>query len=167
MMAEKEKSAWSEDELAGLSVRCLAVRLRGMDLLLPNTLVAEVTEISTVEAVSNSPEWLTGFVSWRGRNVPLISFEQLMGLDSPGRHDGNRIVVLNTLKGNPQIPFIAMEIQDLPRLSPVKNDMLEYDENDKQVKPVVLCKLRLEGESVLVPNIDVIEKMLENLNISK
>ena len=165
-MVKKAEQQLSEEELSEISVRCLELSLHGINLLLPNTLVAEVTDISTVEPTANSPEWLSGFVSWRGRNVPVVSFEKMMGLDSPGRHDESRMVVLNTLNGNPKVPFIAMEIQALPHLSSVKNEMLEYDENEKQEEPVVLSSLRVEGESVLVPNIDVIERMLEGLGIS-
>ena len=157
----------SEEELADLSVRCLTLELHGLMLLLPNTLVAEVTEtIEVTPAGSSSPDWLRGFISWRGRNLPLVSFEHLLGMETVAHHDESRMVVLNTLNNNPQIPFIAMEIQGLPRLSSLKHGMLEYDENNKLDEPVVLSGLRIEGESLIVPDIDAIERMLENLGIS-
>lgn len=165
-MVETAAQQLSEEELAAISVRCLTASLYGLNLLLPNTLVAEVTEIAGITAAGNSPEWLTGFVTWRGRSVPLVSFEQLVGTDSVVRHDRSHMVILNTLNGNPRIPFIALEIQGLPRLSQLKHGMLEYDENEKNSEPVVLSSLRIEGESVLLPNVDVIERMLENLGIS-
>jgi chemosensory pili system protein ChpC len=156
----------SEEELAEIAVRCLSVDLYGMNLLLPNTLVAEVTEITTVAAAGHAPEWLAGFVSWRGRSVPLVSFEQLLGQETLRHHNGSRMVILNTLNADPRIPFIAMEIQGLPRLSLLKHGMLEYDEGEKNSEPVILSTLRVEGESMIVPNIDVIERMLEELGIS-
>jgi chemosensory pili system protein ChpC len=165
-MVETAAQQLSEEELAALSVRCLTASLYGLNLLLPNTLVAEVTEIASVTAAANTPEWLAGFVSWRGRSVPLISFEQMLGMDTVGRHDESRMVILNTLNGNPRIPFIALEIQGLPRLSLLKHGMLEYDENEKNSEPVVLSRLLIEGDSVVLPNVDVIERMLENLGVS-
>jgi hypothetical protein len=33
-------------------------------------------------------------------------------------------------------------------------------------EPAILANLRLQGESVIVPNIDVMEKMLERLGIT-
>ena len=165
-MAEMAEQELSEEELAELRVRCLTLNLHGLEMLLPNTLVAEVTETTEVSTAANTPDWLNGFVSWRGRNVPLVSFEQLLGVDTMGHHDTGHMVVLNTLNNNPQIPFIAREIQGLPRLSVLQHGVLEYDENKKTAEPVILSSLRVEGESVIVPNIDVIERMLENLGIS-
>lgn len=165
-MAEMAEKELSEEELAELRVRCLTLNLHGVEMLLPNTLVAEVTETTEVSTAANAPDWLNGFVSWRGRNVPLVSFEQLLGVDTTGHHDTGHMVVLNTLNNNPQIPFIAIEIQGLPRLSLLQHGVVEYDENKKNAEPVVLSSLRIEGESVIVPNIDVIERMLEGLGIS-
>ena len=165
-MADMAEQQMSDEELADLRVRCLTLDLHGLEILLPNTLVAEVTESTEVSAAANTPDWLSGFVSWRGRNVPLVSFEQLLGVDTAGHHDSGHMVVLNTLNNNPQVPFIAIEIQGLPRLSSLQHGDVEYDENEKNAEPVVLSGLRIEGESVIVPNIDVIERMLENLGIS-
>ena len=165
-MAKAAEQGMNEEELAELSVRCLTLDLLGAKLLLPNTLVAEVTEASEVEAATNAPSWLSGFISWRGRSVPLVVFEEIIGTESPGRHDESRMVVLNTLNDNPRIPFIAMEIQGLPHLSLLKHGMLEYDENNKMDEPVILTGISIDGESLIVPNIDAIERMLENLGIS-
>jgi chemosensory pili system protein ChpC len=165
-MTETVAQQLSEEELAAITVRCLIVELYGMSLMLPNTLVAEVTDLMAATEAAHAPQWLTGFVSWRGRSVPLVSFEQLLGLDTRSRHDESRMVILNTLNENPRIPFIAMEIQGLPRLSLLKHGMLEYDENERAREPVILSSLRIDGEPMLVPNIDVIERMLEDLGIS-
>ena len=165
-MAEMAEKELSEEELAELRVRCLTMNLHGVEMLLPNTLVAEVTETTEVSSAVNAPDWLNGYVSWRGRNVPLVSFEQLLGVDTGMQRDTGHMAVLNTLNHNPQIPFIAIEIQGLPRLSVLQQGALEYDENEKYAKPVVLSCLRVEGEPVIVPNIDAIEQMLEDLGIS-
>ena len=165
-MADVVEKAMGEEELAELSVRCLTLDLLGAKLLLPNTLVAEVTETIEVKPAANAPGWLSGFVSWRGRSVPLVVFEEIIGTEAPGRHDEMRMVVLNTLNNNPRVPFIAMVIQGLPHLSLLKHDMLEYDENNKLDEPVILAGMRIEGESLIVPNIDALERMLEGLGIS-
>ncbi|MDH5784465.1 MAG: chemotaxis protein CheW [Chromatiales bacterium] len=156
----------SEDQLQEIAVRCFVLELAGTRLLLPNTLIAEVTECVDVKGAGNSPGWLNGIISWRGRNVPLIVFEEILGGESPGRHDQTRMVVMNTLNNNPRIPFIAMEIQALPRLILLKHEMLEYDENNKIDAPVVYATLHLDGESMIVPNVDKIENMLESLGIT-
>lgn len=165
-MADGAKIELTEEELQELGVRCLTLSLNGMSLLLPNTMVAEVSEVLPVNVAANTPEWLSGFVSWRGRTVPAVSFEKLLGQDTAVRHGDNRMVVLNTLNGNPGIPFIAMEIQGLPHLSLLKHGMLEHAENEQRKEPVVLATVRVDGEVAIVPNVDVIERMLQNLGIS-
>jgi chemosensory pili system protein ChpC len=165
-MAEMAEQTLSEEELAELSVRCLTLELHGLKLLLPNTLVAEVSDATRVMPAANTPDWLSGFISWRGRNVPLVSFERMLGMEAAARHEGSRMVILNTLNNNPRVPFIAIEIQGLPHLSLLKHGMLEYDENEKTEEPVVLTGLRIEGESLIVPNIDAVERMLKSLGIS-
>ena len=165
-MVDEAIQQLSEEELADLSVRCLTLQLYGMTLLLPNTMVAEVTDATEVLPAANTPDWLEGFVSWRGRSVPLVSFEHMLGQETIGRHDESRMVVINTLNEGSRVPFFAMEIHGLPHLSLLKDVNLEYDEADERDEPVILSVLKVDDESVTVPNVDVIERMLENLGIS-
>ncbi|MEN8169969.1 MAG: chemotaxis protein CheW [Pseudomonadota bacterium] len=165
-MVNKAGQQISEEELAEVSVRCLILGLHGMNLLLPNTMVAEVIDTIKVTAAANTPEWLSGFVSWRGRNVALVSFEKLLGLETVQRHDDSRMVILNTVNDKSGVSFIALEVQGLPHLSLLKHGMLEYDDNNNDAEPVVLARMVVDGESVIVPNVEVIERMLHNLGIS-
>lgn len=154
------------EEIDELTVRCLVLPLYNMSLLVPNTLVAEVIDYKPAEAAGHMPEWMIGMLSWRGRNVPVISFERMLGQDTAFRNEERRYVVCNTLSGNPRMPFIAVEIQGIPHLLMVKNEMLERVAENQQHEPAVLDHLRLNEESVIVPNIDVMEKMLEHLGIA-
>lgn len=160
---EKSAAAQSQDEI---TVRCLVLPLHDMSLLVPNTMVAEVIDYKPAEAAGHMPAWMVGMLSWRGRNVPVISFERLLGQGTAVHHEERRYVVCNTLNGNPRIPFIAMEIQGIPHLTMVNNDMLEQDSGSQSREPAVMASLRLNEESVIVPNIDVMEKMLEHLGIA-
>jgi hypothetical protein len=82
------------------------------------------------------------------------------------RSEETRMVICNTLNANPHIPFIALQIQGIPHLVQVEREMLARDEEAAQAEPAVLAHLRLQGESVIVPNIDVMEKMLERLGVT-
>jgi chemosensory pili system protein ChpC len=137
-----------------------------MALLVPNTVVAEVIDYREVEQTPNMPEWLPGMISWRGRRVPLISFEKLLGQELAFHSEETRFVICNTLNGNANIPFIALQIEGLPHLSVVGSDMLETEDEAPHYERAIQAYLRLNGESVIVPNIDVLEKMLEHLGIS-
>jgi chemosensory pili system protein ChpC len=164
--AAKSKSV-TPDELKELTVRCLVLAMHEMSLLVPNTMVAEVIDYKPAEATGHMPGWVIGMLSWRGRNVPVISFERLLGRDTARHNQERRYVVCNTLNGNPRVPFFALEVQGIPHLTLVNNDMLDRDpEKKQQHEPAVLAHLRLNEESVIVPNIDVMEKMLEHLGIA-
>ena len=53
-----------------------------------------------------------------------------------------------------------------PHLTVIQHGMLEYDEDFREEEsPVALTQMRLDGEAMIVPNIDVLERMLENLGI--
>jgi len=156
----------TEEELAELKVRCFTLPLHGMTLLLPNTVVAEVSDYRETGSAGHMPEWMIGILSWRGRNVPVISFEKLLGQEQAMRSEETRFIVCNTLNGNSRIPFIALQVEGIPHLLHVDSSMLEMDSDIEQVEPAVQAYLRLQGESVIVPNMDVMEKMLEHLGIT-
>jgi chemosensory pili system protein ChpC len=165
-MVEAATPSLTDEELAELKVRCLSLPMHNMTLLLPNTVVAEVIDYKEPEPSPQMPEWLEGMVSWRGRNVPVVSFEKLLGQEPAFHSDETRYVVCNTLNSNPRVPFIILQIDGIPHLSVVSSDMLDMDSEIAQSERAVQAYLRLRGESVIVPNIDVLERMLEHLGIS-
>ncbi len=164
-MTNTAENQMSPEKIADLVVRCLVLPLNNVSLLVPNTLIAEVIDYKATEAAGQTPEWLTGMLSWRGRNVPVISFERLTGRPTSLINEGRRYVVCNTVNPVSQVPFIALEVQGIPHLIMVKNEMLEHDSKSHQAEPAVLAHLRLNEESVLVPNMEVLEKMLVHLGM--
>ncbi len=156
----------TEDELAELRVRCLTLPLHGMVMMLPNTVVAEVLDFRVIEKAANLPAWVLGMLSWRGRSVPVIAFEKLVGREMGMHSEETRLIVCNTMSGSTNVPFIALQIEGIPHLLQVDNSMLSYDTDAGQTEPAILANLRLQGESVIVPNLNVMEKMLERLGIT-
>ncbi len=156
----------SDEELAELTIRSFTLPLNNMTLLVPSTVIAEVLDYREVEPTGHMPDWLLGMLSWRGRNVPVVCFEKMLGQEQPERKSGTRYVVCNTLNGSTRIPFIAMQIEGMPHLRMVTNEMLTVDSDSVGNDPVVEAYLLLQGGKVILPNMDVMEKMLENLGIS-
>lgn len=165
-MATTANNNITAEQVNDLVVRCLVLPLNNVSLLVPNTLVAEVIDYKPSEAAGQMPDWLTGMLAWRGRNLPVISFERLIGRQTALLNEGRRYVVCNTVNPNSHIPFIALEVQGIPHLVMVKNEMLEPDGKNHQAEPAVLAHLRLNEESVLVPNMEILEKMLVHLGIA-
>lgn len=165
-MLETSTKVMTDDELAEVRVRSFILPLNNMSLLVPSTVIAEVLDYKEIEPSGHMPEWLVGMLSWRGRNVPMLCFEKLLGQEPAGRRGGTRYVVCNTLNGSSRIPFIALQIEGLPQLRMVTHEMLTADNEAVQTEPAVKANLRLQGEKVILPDLDVMEKMLEDLGIS-
>ncbi len=144
------------------TLHCLLISLQGVKILLPNTAVAEVIGYTTPETIENAPEWMLGNITWRDENVPLLSFEQLSGMGER-EHVVNRIAVLNTLNGNPHVPYIALPIQSIPQLRLIQESSIVLTEKDEQTDGVA-ASIDFFGESVLIPDLDTLEQRVLALN---
>ncbi len=144
------------------AVHCLLLPLFEETMLLPNAAVAEVISYAEPESIPDGPDWLLGWLPWRDRKVPLISFEIASGRMVSDDLQGNRIAVLNTLNSNPRVPYIAVLIQDLPKLHLVQPDSITA-RDDAEPRQSVVGQYLADGEPVLVPDIDDLEMRVERL----
>lgn len=144
------------------AVHCLLIPLHKETMLLPNAAVAEVIPYSEPEAIPDAPDWLQGWLSWRDRKIPLISFEVVSDRKMPSDIQGQRIAVLNTLNSNPRVPYIAVTIQDIPKLHLVQPDSLT-ERNDVNPRQSIAAQLLLEGEPVIIPDMDDLEQRVDRL----
>lgn len=148
------------------AVHCLMIPLRNDILLLPNAAVAEVTAYHPPLAVADAPGWFLGRHDWRDYQIPVIAFEKLNddpGLEVPVTRT-SRIAVLNTLNGNTRLPYIGLLTQGIPRLQVVQHKALEANPatEDKR-KTYVSAFVMINGESVTIPDLDKLEKVLLEL----
>lgn len=146
-------------------VRCLFLSQKNTTLLLPNTVVTEVTDYTPPETTQHSPDWLLGLLSWRGRNIPLVSFENLFGEPSVEK-EPRHVAVLNSLSGNVDVPFFAITISSMPRLVIADENTAEYIGDDSEDDPeAILARMNVAGELVIIPNLDFIEERIVQLGI--
>ncbi|MBK5537708.1 chemotaxis protein CheW [Pseudomonas sp. TH05] len=92
----------------------LLLPLADRTLVLPNVAIAELIDYQPGSFDLDSPPWYLGLVSWRDRQIPLLSFESACG-GKTVIGDRARIVVLNALGGRPNLAFIALLVQGIPR----------------------------------------------------
>ncbi len=163
--SSKAQDSATPDVAAGLAVRCLIIPLSGTTLILPNTAVAEVAEYRAPQPIDAAPGWLLGMMQWRGRSIPLLTFEQFVDLPAGAAGVHARAIVCNTLGGNATLPFIALLAQGIPRLTAVKAEVLEPTEQDGPEQEAVAAGVRFAGQEALIPDLDAIERMLIRLGI--
>lgn len=131
-------------------------------LVLPNVAVAEVIEYSSPKPKEGFPHYYLGDISWRGIDVPLLSFEEVNGGTRPPKNTGVRIAVLNNIgTDSKRLPFVAILTQGLPRLVKVSEDIIQQAANSEF--PAEHSRIRIDGEDAVIPNLDYLESLAINL----
>jgi chemosensory pili system protein ChpC len=132
------------------SLTGLLLPLSDRFLLLPNVAVAELIDYQDSVADPSAPQWYLGPINWRHLSLPLLSFEAACGSRA-------RIVILNALGGRPDLKFIALLTQGIPRSCKVDSQLSYVD--------VPLDELELAavqvGETVAkIPDLVALEQWL-------
>ncbi|MDR9426130.1 MAG: chemotaxis protein CheW [Marinobacter sp.] len=141
------------------SLQCVMIPVSDRQLLLPNVSIAEVVDFDSTEAGTNTPDWLIGFLDWRGLKLPVISYDAANGgeLIVPGDNRG-RIIVLNTIGPAHQTsPFMAMITQGIPSQAHLEEDQLH--KLDAETGPADLMQVEVDGEIAWIPDLEYLESM--------
>ncbi|TBV02873.1 chemotaxis protein CheW [Phytopseudomonas dryadis] len=143
------------------SLTGLIVPLADRTLLLPNVAVAELIPYRAPPAVSGMPDWFLGQVAWRDLRLPLLSFEAA----SDGRAQvgpGARIAVINALGGRPNVKFIALLVQGIPRSLRVTEDLPRAD---APLAPLELAAVSGEEGVLKIPDLVALEQKLADAGL--
>lgn len=148
------------------AIHCLIISLSDELVLLPNAAIAEVIGYIEPEPLEGSPAWFLGRVTWRERLVPLISLEiATQSNDTTGSITaGTRIAILNTLNGNPEVPYIGIVSQGIPSLSVIHQDDISSIETLPGNRQSVAEIAKVNEQQVIIPDIDDLENRLRNIH---
>ncbi|MCK4864322.1 MAG: chemotaxis protein CheW [Gammaproteobacteria bacterium] len=147
-------------------IHCLTIPLHEETALLPNAAIAEVIAYKKPSPIDDAPEWFLGFIEWRDKRVPLISFEAVSGKNIELAKKNSRIAVLNTLNGNSQLPYVGILSQGIPSLAIVQEEGLSDKQDADENRPSVAAFVEVGGIEAVIPSIDEIELRLKQLNLS-
>ncbi len=140
-------------------VRSLWVPLCGMNLLLPNMVVAEIGSYRAPEEVPGMPEWFLGKVRWREREIPVISLETLCGLTVPSNPVFSRLMIVNSVRPDSSVEYYGIVTAGLPGLIQFGDDTadsVEAYENEG-----LHCVVQLGNELAAIPDLGCLQEMLE------
>ena len=132
------------------------------NILLPNSNVAEIVPFSNVELFVESddkPNWFIGHLLWRGQDVPLISIDIIQGESDPQANKRSRVAVAHTLNSNKELPYIAIVVQGIPRLSHVREDNIQYL-SDEILSDAEKMRVTVDNIGASIPDLDKIEEMI-------
>jgi chemosensory pili system protein ChpC len=141
----------------------LLVPITGGRLIVPRVCVAEVTGVGQMRLFEDDPAWLVGTVSWKGREVPLVSFEAACGDAVPELGSRARAVIFHA-STRIQGGYFAVMSQGLPQLVRVNPAVVGADEERPwPADAPVVCRIRMINEFPLVPDLPGLERMLEGV----
>lgn len=151
---------------ASSNLRCLLIAVQGGQVILPNSLVAEVLPFATPLRIEAAPQWVVGAMLWRNLTTPLISLGQLIFRVAPDTDLNSRIIILNTLGSDSQLPHFGLLGTSAPRPVNLQRSEISLDpdvaETDPR-EPGILSRARYQDQPVLVPDLDAIEAVLQPL----
>ncbi len=147
-----------------VDVRSVLLPLEGGVLLLPNAAVSEVIGYQNPEPMDghvDAPDWLKGILPWRERNVPLVTFESAIGQSLGEIGHRARIAICNTLNGNADVPFVAIQLKSAPHLVRATEETISPLESPSIESEMILSSVLVNGEEAWIPNLDSLEKAVQ------
>lgn len=138
---------------------CVLIPVSDRQLLLPNVSIAEIVDYAEPELSPDSPDWLAGFLNWRGLRLPVISYDAANGLASsvPDNARG-RVAVLNTIgDGHGTMPFMALITQGIPSQTKLIEEQVNRSEGE--TGPADLMVVDVDGHTAYIPNLEYLESL--------
>ena len=143
------------------NVRSQIIPLTGMNLVLPNTCIAEVINFTKPTPVDGSPDWFLGNLLWRGISIPIVSFEKANEIKAARDSKLTRIAVLNGISGNEKLSFYGVVVQGIPRLASLDEASIQEIAKPDEKLPLALSQSEIADQSAVIPDQVQIEKLLK------
>ena len=146
-------------------IKCVILTLRKENVIVPNSLVAEIISVREIDSMDNVPDWFLGNMKWRGADVPLLSFEASGGEKISGVNLNTQAVVLIAVgKGEvSESPYMGLVMSGVPHISDFSRDQIKSDDDGAEPHPMVAQKVRINGASVSVLDVDAMVSMVGEL----
>ena len=142
------------------SLTGLLLTLTDRTLLVPNTAVAELIAWQEVDSIPGGVQrdGLIGRITWRGMQLPLLSFEVLAGGDAPDVTADTQIAIFNALDPSVGLSFFAVPLQGIPSSIQVDNEL--QSDSQASLRKGELQDVLLDGQQVYIPDLEGLEKGL-------
>ena len=137
------------------AIRCMQLPLQDLQLLVPNSAVAEIIGYDHAHEQTAPDDWFDGEIPWRGVTIPVVSVERLCNMHTGEPGARARIAVLYDPQGGEVVPYVGIILQDIPRAY-----LAEEERMSEPMLPVD-CKYFASRadplqQNLLLPDIDAI-----------
>lgn len=143
------------------SVKCVLLTVNEDLLVMPNAAIAEIIPIVNIINVANKPNWMLGYLDWRGNSVPLVSFEALGGVRMPSLASGNvKAAVMYSISDDKSFPFMSILVQGAPKV--INVDVKSAIENKQPINhPAIEQKVMLQDNDASIVDLDKLEQLIK------
>jgi len=148
------------------TIKCVILTLRKENVIVPNALVAEIISVKDIQQSENNPDWFLGTMTWRGADVPLLSFEASGGEKISKVNLNTQAVVLYAVGETGEVsehPYLGLVMSGVPHVSNFTRDQIKTDDQAVEEHPMVAQKVRINGASVSILDVDAMVDMVEEL----
>lgn len=153
--------------MAEPEIRTLLTPLTSGNILLPNSVVAEILEFTSPEPFEKAPAWLLGELEWHGWQVPIVSFLRLINKRSQDSvTKRSRILIIKTLGYSTQLNYIGLLIQGLPKIKTVSAETLIEGQLEIKSKSV-FSKVTVDELPAFIPEIGTMTGLIEKAAYGK
>ncbi len=129
--------------------------LTSLNLLVPNSAVAEIIGYSTPRPLSHCSDWFVGVVLWRGVYIPVIAVEQMCDIATAGVGPRARIAIIYNPEKDPELPYVGIHMQDIPRAYLADPDSTESGSSDG-LGDYLMTRVDDEELARVIPDFDMI-----------
>ena len=148
-------------------IKCVILTLRKQNVIVPNALVAEIISVKDIQESKAGPAWMLGKMSWRGVDVPLLSFEAANGDKNVSKVNLNtQAVVLYAVGKNGELsdsPYLGLVMSGVPHVSQFNREQIAIDDEALEEHPMVAQKVRINGARVSILDVDAMVSMVAEL----
>ncbi|MGB5396992.1 MAG: chemotaxis protein CheW [Gammaproteobacteria bacterium] len=147
--------------MASNQVKCILLTLRTENVVVPNAAVAEIVSLREIHKIENAPKWLMGKMTWRGIEIPLVSFEAAAEVAGAGMGATQAAVLyLINKDDNLAYPYVGLAISGVPHVSHFGRDQINADTRVTRSHPMVAQRIRINGAAASILDIDAIGTMI-------
>jgi chemosensory pili system protein ChpC len=129
--------------------------LTSLNLLVPNSAVAEIIGFSTPRPLADCSDWFAGVVLWRGVYVPIVAVEQMCDIATAAVGPRTRIAVIFNPEKDSELPYVGIHMQDIPRAYLADPDSTESGSSDG-LSDYLLTRVDDEELARVIPDFDKI-----------
>ncbi len=138
-----------------MAVRCMLLPLGSINLLVPNSAVAEIVGYSSPRPLAGSSAWFPGVVLWRGVYVPVVKVEEMCAIDTAPASTRSRFAMLYNPNKDDDLPYLGVHIHDIPRAYLAEVENMESGSDDG-LSQHLLSRVDEDQHSHFIPNLDTI-----------